>query len=100
MQDSRSTLRSTVGARSAASETEVVAVVHVRPPVARRGTAQISEWVAALTSAHHASAAALASRRVNGVPVTAASVNSGTARSSWAYPQRRSTMPLDCGSLA
>ena len=38
----------------------------------------------AFTSAHHASAAVLAVRKSTGVPVTAASVNSGTARSSWA----------------
>jgi 2-keto-4-pentenoate hydratase/2-oxohepta-3-ene-1,7-dioic acid hydratase in catechol pathway len=45
------------------------------------GIAQSSEWVAAVTSAHHAWAAALASRSVFGVPVTA-------ARSTRARPAR------------
>ena len=47
------------------------------------GTAQISEWTSALTSAHHATAAALAARTSTSVPVIAASVSSGTARSRW-----------------
>ena len=40
--------------------------------------------IAAFTSAHHAIAAAFASRSVTDAPVMAASVNNGTARSSWA----------------
>ena len=84
MQDSRSTLRVTDGA-PICSRSDGNGCSSSRSATSRSsGTAQISEWTAALTSAHHAPAAALAARTSTGVPAMAASVSSGTARSRWA----------------
>ena len=81
MHESRSTLRVTDGA-PICGRSDGNGASSSRSMTSRSsGTAQISECTAALTSAHHAAAAALAPQIH--VPAMAASV-SGTARSRWA----------------
>ena len=81
MHESRSTLRVTDGA-PISSRSDGNGANRARSAASRSsGTAQISECTAALTSAHHVTAAALAAGRLTGVPKIVASVISGTIRS-------------------
>jgi hypothetical protein len=84
MHESRSTLRvsdaAPISGRSEGSGASTSRSVASRSS----GTAAISECTAALTSVHHAAAAALAVAKLIGTPEMFASVSSGTSRSDWA----------------